>query len=172
MSEAIFTSQLKNKEKIDRRCWQQRASHSKISNAYLAKNQWAKFDKVVPFQNIKCLRLWNGQGLPSVRTLTWHLVLNKPAVLFVQFHQNQPNSRVACMISPLYVATPWTYRHLLSCGGNEWFDVFMNILCSSHWNQAEHPCLHKYKKVISIKQTVLWIDSFNRHIHGPCRAHF
>ena len=37
MSEAIFTSQLKNKEKIDRRCWQQRASHSKISNAYLAK---------------------------------------------------------------------------------------------------------------------------------------
>ena len=135
-------------------------------------NQWAKFDKVVPFQNIKCLRLWNGQGLPSVRTLTWHLVLNKPVVLFVQFHQNQPNSRVACMISPLYVATPWTYRHLLSCGGNEWFDVFMNILCSSHWNQAEHPCLHKYKKVISIKQTVLWIDSLNRHLHGPCRAHF
>ena len=37
MSEAIFTSQLKNKEKIDRRCWQQRASHSKISNACLAK---------------------------------------------------------------------------------------------------------------------------------------
>ena len=37
MSEAIFTSLLKNKEKIDRRCWQQRASHSKISNAYLAK---------------------------------------------------------------------------------------------------------------------------------------
>ena len=31
------TSQLKNKEKIDRRCWQQRASHSKISNACLAK---------------------------------------------------------------------------------------------------------------------------------------
>ena len=99
--------------------------------------------------------MWNGQGLPSVWTLTWHLVLNKPAVLFVQFHQNQPNSHVACMLSPLYVATPWTYRHLLSCGGNEWFDVFMNILCSSHWNQAEHPCLHKYKKVISIKQTVL-----------------
>ena len=95
---------------------------------------------------IKCLRLWNGQGLPSVWTLTWHLVLNKTVILFVQFHQNQPNSRVACMISPLYVATPWTYRHLLSCGGNEWFDVFMNILCSSHWNQAEHPCLHKYKK--------------------------
>ena len=37
MSEPIFTSQLKNKEKIDRRCWQQRASHSKISNACLAK---------------------------------------------------------------------------------------------------------------------------------------
>ena len=37
MSEAIFTSQLKNKEKIDRRCWQQRASHSKISNACIAK---------------------------------------------------------------------------------------------------------------------------------------
>ena len=33
-SEPIFTSQLKNKEKMDRRCWQQRASHSKISNAY------------------------------------------------------------------------------------------------------------------------------------------
>ena len=28
-SEPIFTWQLKNKEKIDRRCWQQRASHSK-----------------------------------------------------------------------------------------------------------------------------------------------
>ena len=97
---------------------------------------------------------------------------NKSRSPFVQFHQNQPNSRVACMILLLYVATPWTYRHLLSCGGNEWFDVFMNILCSSHWNQAEHPCLHKYKKVISIKQIVLWIDSFNRHIHGPCRAHF
>ena len=109
-------------------------------------HQWANFDKVFPFKNIKCLQLWNGQGLPSVRTLTWHLVLNKPAVLFVQFHQSQPNSRVACMISPLYVATPWTYGHLLSFGGNEWFDVFMNILCSSHWNQAEHPCLHKYKK--------------------------
>ena len=37
MSEAIFTSQLKNKEKIDWHCWQQRASHSKISNACLAK---------------------------------------------------------------------------------------------------------------------------------------
>ena len=125
-----------------------------------------------PISNIKCLWLWNGQGLPPVRTLTWHLVLNKPAVLFVQFHQNQPNSRVDCMISPLYVATPWTYRHVLSCGGNEWFDVFMNILCSSHWNQAEHPCLHKYKKVISIKQNVLCIDNLNRHLHGPCRAHF
>ena len=93
--------------------------------------------------------MWNGQGLPSVRTLSWHLVLNKAVVLFLEFHQNQPNSRVACMFSPLYVATPWTYRHPLSCGGNEWFDVFMNILCSSHWNQAEHPCLHKYKKMIS-----------------------
>ena len=153
----------------DRCCSQQRASHSKISNACLLANineqnltrlshskmsiaccfayiNEANFDKVFPFQNIKCLRLWNGQGLPSVWTLTWHLVLNKPTVLFVQFHQNQPNSHVGFMVSPLYVATPWTYRHLLSCGRNEWFDVFMNILCSSHWNQAEHPCLHKYKK--------------------------
>ena len=37
MSEAIFTSQLKNKEKIDQCCWQQRASRSKISNTCLAK---------------------------------------------------------------------------------------------------------------------------------------
>ena len=130
-------------------------------------------------------KLWQGFLIPNYQmpmivewagfaicTLTCHLVLNKPAILFVQFHQNQPNLRIAYMISPLYVAMPWTYRHLLSFGGNQWFDVFMNILCSSHWNQAEHPCLHKYKKVISIKQTVLWIDSLNRHLHGPCRDTF
>ena len=34
------------------------------------------------------------------------------------------------------------------------------------------PICTNTKKVISIKQTVLWIDSFNWHIHGPCRAHF
>ena len=147
MSDAIFTSQLKNKEKmIDATDSKGRPIRKYQTHVFLPQwakfdkvvpfqnvkcvffcvHQWANFDKVFPFQNIKCLWLWNGQGLPSVRTLTWHLVLNKPGVVFVQFHQNQPNSRVACMILPLYVAMPWTYRRLLSCDGNEWFK---NIWC-------------------------------------------
>ena len=88
MSEPIFTSQLKNKEKsIDAadskgrpiqkyqmhvllltsmsKIWQG-CPIPKCQMLVFCIHQWANFYKVFPFQNIKCLWLWNGQALVRV----------------------------------------------------------------------------------------------------------
>ena len=67
MSEPIFTSQLKNKEKMDRRCWQQRVSHSKYqTHVFLLKSMskiWQGFP--IPKYQMPTIVEWAGFAISS-----------------------------------------------------------------------------------------------------------
>ena len=67
MSEAIFTSQLKNKEKIDRRCWQQgRPIRKYQTHVFLLKSMskiWQGF--AIPKYQMPTIVEWAGFGISS-----------------------------------------------------------------------------------------------------------